>query len=141
VKVTVDLNILLDVAQQRMPYYDDSEEVLHRARTGEFNAVLPGHALTTLHYIIEKYSGTELANQTIDGLLADFDVSPAGKAVFLRARQLMTKDFEDAVVIATAESTGSHYIITRNPADFSNSPIPAITPKDFLEELASEPEK
>ncbi len=71
-KITVDLNVLLDVAQNRQPFYQSSEEVLHRARAGEFAAVLPAHALTTLHYIIEKWSGTKLANETIDGLLADF---------------------------------------------------------------------
>ncbi|MGA2750939.1 MAG: hypothetical protein ABSG59_19385 [Verrucomicrobiota bacterium] len=64
-KITVDLNVLLDVAQNRQPHYRASEEVLHRARLGEFAAVLPPHALTTLHYIIEKWSGTALANQTI----------------------------------------------------------------------------
>ena len=47
---------------------------MHRVRRGEFAAVLPGHALTTLHYILEKYSGTALANQTLDGLLADFAI-------------------------------------------------------------------
>ncbi len=59
-KVTVDLNVLLDVAQHRLPHYHASEEVLHRARAGEFAAVLPGHALTTLHYVLEKASGTDL---------------------------------------------------------------------------------
>jgi predicted nucleic acid-binding protein len=65
-KITVDLNVLLDVAQNRFPHYQASEEVLHRARAGEYEAVLPGHAITTLHHIIEKWSSTNLANQTID---------------------------------------------------------------------------
>jgi hypothetical protein len=65
-KITVDLDVLLDVAQNRLPHYHASEEVLHRARAGEYEAVLPGHAVTTLHYIIEKWSSTQLANQTID---------------------------------------------------------------------------
>ncbi len=136
-KITVDLNVLLDVAQHRLPHYQASEEVLHRARLGEHAAVLPGHAITTLHYIMEKYSGTTLANQTIDGLLADFSVHPVDKANFQRARQLPMKDFEDAVVAIVAEATGSQYIVTRNVADFSGAPVSAITPAEFLEELAS----
>ena len=140
-KITVDLNVLLDVAQNRTPHYAASEEVLHRARLGEFAAMLPGHALTTLHYLIEKHSGTTLANETIDGLLADFDIHPVSKPDFQRARQMPLKDFEDAVVAAVAEAGGSQYIVTRNGADFSGSPVPAITPAEFLEELASiEPE-
>jgi predicted nucleic acid-binding protein len=136
-KVTVDLNVLLDVAQNRLPHYHASEEVLHRVRRGEFAAVLPGYALTTLHYILEKYSGTALANQTLDGLLADFAIHPVDKANFQRACQLPLSDFEDAVVAVTAEATGSDFIVTRNVADFVGSSVPAITPIDFLEQLAA----
>ena len=46
-RIMVDLNVLLDVAQNRAPFYQDSEEVLARARDGEYEAFLPGHALTT----------------------------------------------------------------------------------------------
>ena len=136
-KVTVDLNVLLDVAQNRLPHYHASEEVVHRVRRGEFAAVLPGHALTTLHYILEKYSGTALANQTLDGLLADFAIHPVDKANFQRARQLPLSDFDDAVVAVTAEATRSDFIVTRNVADFVGSSVPAITPIDFLEHLAA----
>jgi hypothetical protein len=95
-KITVDLNVLLDVAQNRAPHYHASEEILHRARCGEYEAVLPGHAITTLHYILEKWSSTQLANQTIDGLLADFFIHSSDKTNFQRARQLQLKDFEDS---------------------------------------------
>ena len=135
-KVTVDLNVLLDVAQNRLPHYQASEEVLRRAREGEYGAVLPGHAITTLHYIIEKWSGAELANQTIDGFLADFIIHSPDKAIFQRARQLPLKDFEDAIVATVAEVTGSDYIVTRNVQDFAESPVPAVTPAEFLETIA-----
>jgi predicted nucleic acid-binding protein len=136
-KVTVDLNVLLDVAQNRLPHHQASEEVVHRVRRGEFAAVLPGHALTTLHYILEKYSGTALANQTLNGLLADFAIHPVDKANFQRARQLPLSDFDDAVVAVTAEATRSDFIVTRNVADFVGSSVPAITPIEFLEHLAA----
>ena len=136
-KVTVDLNVLLDVAQHRLPHYHASEEILHRARLGEFTAVLPGHALTTLHYIVEKYAGTDMANHTVDGFLSDFTVHPVDKANFQRARQLPLKDFEDAVVAIVAEATGSEYIVTRNVPDFLGALVPAITPVEFLEHLAT----
>lgn len=135
-KVTADLNVLLDVAQNRLPHYPASEEVLHRARAGEYVAVLPGHAITTSHYIIEKWSGTNLANQTIDGFIADFIIHPSDKTNFQRARRLPMKDFEDALVAAVAEATGSNYIVTRNALDFAGSPVPAITPTEFLETIA-----
>ena len=41
-------------------------------------------------------------------------------------------DFEDAIIAATALREAADYIITRNTKDFAKSPIPAITPDDFL---------
>jgi hypothetical protein len=41
-------------------------------------------------------------------------------------------DFEDAVIAATALREGVSYIITRNTSDFIGSPVPAITPTEFL---------
>ena len=41
-------------------------------------------------------------------------------------------DFEDAVVAAVAERNGAAYILTRNINDFAGSPVPAITPAEFL---------
>jgi hypothetical protein len=63
--------------------------------------------------------------------------APVDKANFQRARQLPLSDFEDAVVAVTAEATGSDFIVTRNVADFVSSSVPAITPIDFLEQLAA----
>lgn len=40
-KIAIDLNVLLDVAQSRPEFYQDSEEVLARAREGEHEAVIP----------------------------------------------------------------------------------------------------
>jgi hypothetical protein len=53
-----------------------------------------------------------------------------------RARTLATDDFEDAAVVAVAEASGSTFVVTRNVADFAHSPVPAITPADFLIRLA-----
>jgi hypothetical protein len=45
------------------------------------------------------------------------------------------KDFEDALVASVAEVTGSDYIVTRNVPDFAGSPVPAMTPTEFLEAI------
>ena len=131
-KITLDLNVVLDVVQNRAPHYQDSAEVLSRARTGEFTGVLPSHAVTTLYYILAKAAGTAKADQTVDWLLTHFEIAVADKAIFRRARQLTLADFEDAVVSSLAEATKCDYVVTRNVPDFAGSPVPAVTPTDFL---------
>jgi predicted nucleic acid-binding protein len=131
-KVLLDLNVLLDVVQNRAPHYHDSAKVLTLARLQEIQAVLPVHAFTTLYYILAKAGGKPKAGQTIDWLLARFEVAVADKAVLRRARQLPLDDFEDAVVASLAEAGQCDHIVTRNVPDFASSPVPALTPTDFL---------
>ncbi|MBC7075710.1 MAG: hypothetical protein H5T98_06535 [Syntrophomonadaceae bacterium] len=41
-------------------------------------------------------------------------------------------DFEDELISVCAKRTKMDYIITRNTKNFTNSPVPAVTPEDFL---------
>ena len=50
----------------------------------------------------------------------------------LEAIRMNFSDFEDAVVAATAARENADYIITRNTKDFIKSPVPSISPADFL---------
>jgi predicted nucleic acid-binding protein len=43
-------------------------------------------------------------------------------------------DFEDAILAATAKREKTEFIITRNERDFSQSPVPALSPTDFLKQ-------
>jgi hypothetical protein len=86
---------------------------------------------------MEKFSGTPTANTAIDGLLADFTIAGPDKTLLLRARTLAIGDFEDSVVAAVAEAAGCDHILTRNVQDFADSPVPAISPTDFLRGLAA----
>ena len=55
------------------------------------------------------------------------------KAVDIQtAIKLNFSDFEDAVIAATATRENADYIISRNAGDFIKSPVPAITPTEFL---------
>ena len=42
-------------------------------------------------------------------------------------------DYEDAVIAATAKRNRIDFIITRNTKDFKESPVPALTPSQFIE--------
>ncbi len=52
--VLIDLNVWLDVFQERLPYYHASALTLSKSLEGFFVAIVPAHALTTLHYLISK---------------------------------------------------------------------------------------
>jgi predicted nucleic acid-binding protein len=131
-KLRVDVNVLLDVIQQREPFYAASAEVLSRIVERDATGYLPGHALTTLYYVTKRSAGKERADQVIDLMLATMEIVPEGKPQFLQARSLDFFDFEDAVVASAASSAGCDRIVTRNVADFAGSPVSAVTPEEWL---------
>jgi predicted nucleic acid-binding protein len=131
-KVMLDLNVILDVVQRREPFYAASAKVLSQAVEGTDASCLPGHALTTLHYILSKNAGRERADTVVDWVLAHLEIVPQDRAQFVRARNLRFDDFEDAALASAAEAAGCKLILTRNVADFETSPVPAVTPEEFL---------
>ena len=136
-KVLVDLNVLLDVIQKREPHYPASASVLSNIARGEIEGAVPGHALTTVYYLVSRLAHRETANEAIDWILGDFEVVGQGRDIMLRARGLPMEDFEDAVVAAAAEAIHCDWVVTRNVTDFHASPIPAITPKELAEVLTA----
>jgi len=134
-KLMIDLNILIDVFQHRVPHYHDSSLVLTKILDKESTGFIAGHSLTTLYYLISRFSGNRKAIEVVDWVLAHFEVESADKEDFLYARTLDMKDFEDAAIAVCANNSKCEYIITRNGPDFNQSPVPAITPKEFLELL------
>ncbi len=131
-KALVDLNVFLDVEQQRQPHFPDSSAVISTALNKAFEAWMPAHSLTTLYYLTERYAGSAAADIAVDWHLRHFRIPSLTEAVFRSARTLGFQDFEDAVVAASALSAGCQWIVTRNTTDFTLSPVPAITPTNFL---------
>ena len=137
--VTVDLNVLLDVFQQRHPHYAASAQVMSLVVTGTLAGVCPSHGLTTLYYLVRKHATKADAEAALDRVLQHFQIGNLDAAGWQKARQLPLADFEDAAVAVIAETSGSAFIITRNVSDFTGSIVPAIAPADFLSRLIPAP--
>ena len=131
-KAMVDLNILVDVLQKRMPFLKASAEVCELVHLRTIAGVLPAHAVTTVFYLVEKLAGKTCAEKALDWMMSLFEVVPEDKSVFCQAKSLGFDDFEDAVVAAAALNSGCDCIVTRNIADFAASPVKAITPEELI---------
>jgi len=62
--VLVDLNVILDVVQRREPHYTDSAVLLSKIVEGDLDGPVPGHAITTIYYLVRRYAGRERAEQS-----------------------------------------------------------------------------
>ncbi len=134
--ILIDLNVLLDVFQKRVPHFQTSSALIEQVLGGSETACIPAHAVTTIHYLVSKYTSKRSADQAIDWLLTHFQVAAVTEKELSRARALDWRDFEDAVVAAAAEAASCTAIVTRNVSDFKTSPVPARTPEEQL--LASD---
>ena len=134
--VTVDINVLLDVFQMREPHYLASAQVVSMVAAGTLVGVCPAHGLTTLYYLVRKHGSRPDAEAAMDRVLGHFQIGNLDALGWQEARRLSLPDFEDAAVAAVAKATASAFIITRNVGDFARSPVPAITPTDFLSQFA-----
>jgi predicted nucleic acid-binding protein len=135
VTITVDINVLLDVFQKREPHYAASARVVSLVASRKLIGVFPGHALTTLYYLARKHASKPDAEAAMDRVLAAFHIGNLDHATWKEARTLAMTDFEDAAVAMVAKTSASSFIVTRNVDDFVQSPVPAITPADFLSRL------
>lgn len=133
--VLVDTNILVDVALERQPYFRLSTDLLQRLERLPGSGFVAWHSVATCYYLVEQSLGSERARTLIETLSDFLTVAPTRHESLLYALSLQMRDFEDAMQVAAAHTAGVQHIVTRDARDFANSPIPAITPEQALQEL------
>jgi len=93
----LDLNVILDVLQRRIPFCEASARLLAAAERGRIHGYITAHSITTLFYLIEKDKSNADARAGITNLMQFLKVAPVDHRTIEGALNLDTKDFEDAV--------------------------------------------
>jgi predicted nucleic acid-binding protein len=131
-RVLVDLNLILDVLQQREPFYLLSARVLAAAETGLIEGYVAAHTLTTLFYLIAKDQSPETARVSLTELLQFLAVAAVDQDTIEQALTLPYKDFEDAVQMTSAVQVGAKYLVTRDVRDYKAGPLAVVQPAELL---------
>jgi hypothetical protein len=131
-KVLFDLNVILDVLQQRQPFYAMSALALASAETGRTEGLVAAHSLTTLFYLVAKAQSAEQARVILGELLGFLSVAAVDQAVIEQALNLPYRDFEDTVQMMAAARAGASYLVTRDATDYRAGPLPAIQPAELV---------
>ena len=132
IKVLFDLNIILDVLQERESFYEISAQLLAHAETGKIQGFVAPHSLTTLFYLIQKDQSAAHAKVTITNLLQILKIASIDQSTIEQALSLPYKDFEDAVQMMAAVQCKADYLVTRNVKDFKPAPLSVIQPGELL---------
>jgi predicted nucleic acid-binding protein len=137
-RILFDINVVLDVLLDRRPFAEASASVWATAEKGHSQGMLAAHAVTTIHYLIQKEMGSGKAKGILSSILRVFEVATVDASVIQEALQLPFSDFEDAVTAAAARSAACEYIVTRDPRGFRGSPVPSLTPEALAPLLTEE---
>jgi predicted nucleic acid-binding protein len=131
-RLLVDTNVLLDVLLDRQPHAEISAAIWASVETGRWEGFLAAHAITTIHYLVQRELGATRAKQMIGLILRVFRAATVDSAVFEQSLRLPIADFEDAVTAAAALASECEYIVTRDPKGFRGSPVRALAPEAAL---------
>ena len=92
-QVLFDLNIILDVLQERKDFYDFSARLLAYAETGVIQGWLAAHTVTTLFYLIAKDKSPEQARVTLTSLLQFLKTAPVDQNTIEQAHEFALSRF------------------------------------------------
>jgi len=134
-KIFIDTNIIIDILEQRMPFFSDSYRVIQLGLEGELETIMSAGSVTDVYYIIKRsINDTNKAREKIFALTSLVNICNTTSDDINAALPSHIADFEDAVIAAIAKREKANYIITRNENDFAHSPVPAINPAQFIQE-------
>jgi predicted nucleic acid-binding protein len=132
VKVFVDTNVLLDVLAERKPFYRDSMRIWTMAETGRLDALVSVMSYANCYYIVRRFAGRSNAERALRLMRDIFTPVDLTGRIMNQAMDAGFDDFEDAIQWHSALHARASCIITRNAGDFPHSPLPALSPAEFL---------
>ena len=132
VKVLIDTNVAIDLIDARIPFVTEAREVFISCGRRKIRGIITANSITDIYYIMRKKIGHEDTITALESLFSRIVIASVTKRDMQKAMASPMTDLEDALIAACAKRIKADYIITRNTAHFKNSPVPAITPKNFL---------
>lgn len=134
--VLLDINVVLDVFLARDPWLDASASVIQAGLDGKIAAHLSAASVPTISYLVRRNADLAKARAVVVECLNSFQVPPVDRRALELTATLPASDFEDNLLAACAHLARLDAIVARDPTVFSGSPVPALSPTQFLAQLA-----
>ena len=131
-KLFLDTNILLDVLLARPEFCGDSAFVWDSCERNRAQGFVSSVSVSNTHYILSKRLGKDKALAGVKLALSLFDVVPADKPLLIHATTHPRPDFEDVIQMLSAKQAAADYLITHDPHHFKTSPVPVLSPIEFV---------
>ncbi len=136
-RVLIDTNVIVDVLQQREPWFADGQKIFYAIANKQITGCITAKEAADIHFFSRKqFTGQEnvdaKARKVMTKLYTLFELIDTLGIDCHNAIAIENNDYEDAIMIESAVRSGLDGIITRNPDHFEVSPIPVYSPSEFV---------
>ncbi|MBD2771573.1 PIN domain-containing protein [Iningainema tapete] len=136
-KVLLDTNVIVDVAIERHPFYQESVQVLSFVYLKQIEGYISASTFSDIYYIIRKVKGRDSTLDFLRRISTFCQVATVDQAAITMALNANFKDFEDAIQYSTTIVNQLDAIVTRNAQDFTVTSPRIITPAQLIQELTN----
>jgi predicted nucleic acid-binding protein len=132
-KVLFDVNVILDVIENRAPHVAHSGPALKLAETGHIKGFITATSVDTLAFLIRRSCSKARTHTILIDLLSILDVAAVDGKIIREAIAAKWDDPEDAIVYFSARTAGCTTIVTRNKPDFklADNSVTVVHPVDI----------
>lgn len=132
-KALIDTCVVIDFLQRREPFDKDAVQIMRLAAMNQFTGCITAKSATDIYYLNHRATHSNKESRTkLNQLLAIIGLLDTSAEDIFHAISSDTSDFEDAVMIETAQRSGMDCIVTRNQKDYEKSPVTVYSPAEFL---------
>lgn len=136
-KVFLDTNVLVDYLAHRADFFDNATIIVSLAINKKIKLYAASMSFATASYLMAKHyhNDYKTIKLAISSLIRYCNITVVDRATIENSVASSFKDFEDGMQNDCTMRCNADYIVTRNVADFSDSPITVLEPSDFLKAL------
>ncbi len=133
-KVLFDVNVILDVLENREPHIANSGPALRLAETGQIHGCISASSIDTLAFLIRRTTSSSITNNILQELITILDVVPVDGNIIRKALNARWNDPEDVILYYAAAEAGCKKIVTRNVRDFKTDDdlVLVISPEKLI---------
>ncbi|MDO4400218.1 MAG: PIN domain-containing protein [Coriobacteriia bacterium] len=128
----VDTNVFIDYLGRKPPYFENAQRLAAAGFFGDASLWLPAQSAKDAFYALSHYVSPVHVQDALLEAFAVFKPVSLNADDLVRAARLKWDDYEDCLVALCAEHVQADYIITRDAEGFARSPVPTLTPGEWI---------
>ncbi len=130
-KIFLDVNVILDLLEERDPFVDDAVWIFNRLEENKDQGYASALSFPILFYLLSRNHRREKAKNILQEIRTVLDVTQINQRIIDRALAAEIADYEDGVQYFSALDSEAEAFISRNLQDFPESDLLMFSPRDY----------